>query len=247
MVKQLKEEKFTLPLWEKFSKEVLLSEAEKLASRRTFDRGFHLKVYSDNESTFPSFQKIKHPLDPPDIVGPKWPRYAGVDPFGKNIVLFVIAVSPEGIRYPVEIMIKIPRDQLFDCLIEARQRHKVKLFCVESNAAQIFICDGVKLKAQLQGGKVDFPVAACTTGIATKKSGFASLEMEFANGLWFWPAGRDSHEFDCPCGGCLWEEEMKNHPDLETWDTIIACYYAREAARIEGEDVFSGYESISFS
>lgn len=247
MAKVLREERFTLPLWEKFSKEVLLSEAEKLGSKRTFDRGFHLRVYSDNESTFPSFPRIKHPLDPPDIIGKKWPRYAGVDPFGKNIVLFVLAISPQGIRYPVEIMTKIPRDQLFEVLIESRKRHKIQLFCVESNAAQIFIVDGVKLKSQLMGGRVDFPVAACVTGAATKKVGFASLEVEFANGLWFWPAGREPHEFDCSCGGCLWEEEMTGHPDLETWDTVIACYYAREAARIEGEDDFSGYESISFS
>jgi len=246
MPKVLREEKFTLPLWSKFRKEVLLSEAEKLGSRRNFDRGFHLRVYSDNELSFPSFQKIKHDTNVSDIVDKEWPRYAGVDPFGKNIVIFVITISPKGIRYPVEIMIQIPRDQLFDALIEARQRHKIKLFCVESNAAQIFICDGVKLKAQLRDGKVDFPVAACTTGGATKKIGFASLEVEFANNLWYWAAGREEHDFDCVCGGCLWKQEMEGHPDFGTWDTIIACYYAREAARIEGEEVFTGYETISF-
>lgn len=238
---ELIEESFTIPLWGKFSREVLLSEADKLGSDRAFQRGFHLKVYDEDEKTFPSFSNCKKLVEPKSVIEKDWPRFAGVDPFGKNIVIFIVALSPEGIRYPVDILTKIPRNHIIETLIEVRASYKVKMFVVENNAAQIFIEDGIKMK----GGK-DFPVTSKTTTGITKTIGFASLEIEFANDLWFWAAGEYAHEYVCECGWCVWAREMEDHPDTDTIDTIIACYYAREAIRAEGLETFQGYEEIVF-
>lgn len=235
------EETYEMPLWEeKFSKKALLKKLEELGSKRAFERGFNLKVYSDEEKTFPSFPLCKKPI-PNTVIDPSWPRFAGVDPFGKNIVIFVIALSPIGVRYPVDIKIKVPRNEIIDTLLNMRVKHNLKMMVVEDNAAQIFIADGVKLK----GGK-DFPITTKTTSANTKRAGFASLEVEFATGMWCWAMGERAHEYDCSCGWCVWEREMDNHPEYETIDTIIACYYAREAAKLESEDraLLRGYEEI---
>lgn len=235
------EKTYILPLWkEKFSKQVLLKKLEELGSKRAFERGFNLKVYSDEEKTFPSFPSCKKET-PISVVDPSWPRFAGVDPFGRNIVIFVLALSPIGIRYPVDIRIKVPRKEIIDTLLSMRIKHKLKMVVVEDNAAQVFIVDGVRMK----GGE-DFPISSKTTTANTRRGGFASLEVEFATGLWYWPAGEISHEYSCSCGWCLWEREMNNHPESEAIDTIIACYYAREAAKIESENrsMMCGYEEV---
>lgn len=241
MSRQLIKEKFTLPLWDKFSKEVLISEQEKIGSKKAFDRGFHLKAYSDLDRTFPSFYRCKKRINREEIVSHRWPRFAGIDPFGKNIVIFILAVSPAGVRYPIEIIVKIPRDQLMQKVIEVRERHRLKLIMLEDNSAQIFIADGIKLL----GGK-DFPIKTQSTTGITKKAGIATLETEFSQDLWFWAAGHDDHDWDCGCGFCLWEEEMTGHPTHGVEDTLMACYYAKEAIRANEEENFAGYEEITF-
>jgi hypothetical protein len=241
MPTKLVKEKFTIPLWDKFSKETLIKEQEKIGSKKAFDRGFHLKAYSDIENTFPSFFRCKKRINPQEIVNYKWPKFAGIDPFGKNIVIFVIAVSPAGIRYPIDIQVRIPRDKLMHKVIEVRERYKLKLIMLEDNSAQIFIADGIRLL----GGK-DFPIATQSTTGMTKKAGIATLETEFSQDLWFWPAGKEDHDYDCKCGFCMWEEEMSGHPNHGPEDTLIACYYAKEAIRMNELNDFCGYEEIDF-
>jgi hypothetical protein len=43
--------------------------------------------------------------------------------------------------------------------------------------------------------------------------------------------GNKEHEPDCECGFCIWKKEMGAHPVGEAADTVMASWFAREAAR----------------
>ena len=41
----------------------------------------------------------------------------------------------------------------------------------------------------------------------------------------------NSHEHSCSCGLCAWLNEMKDYPVGKFTDSVMACWFAREAAR----------------
>jgi len=49
--------KYKIPLWDKWSKEALISKAAEIGNR-AFDRGYRQRALSDEDRTFPSYQKV---------------------------------------------------------------------------------------------------------------------------------------------------------------------------------------------
>jgi len=222
--------KFTIPLWEeKWSKDRLISKRKDIGER-AFNRGYRQMALSDEDRTFPSALRIfKDRVSISDIVRPEWPRYGGCDPFGQMVVIFTLAQSPQGKRYPIDIRFGKwgPTETVLQ-LIDAYRTHRHQLICVENNAAQEAI-----IQWALEKGEASMPIAAFTTGKqkADPAVGLPGMEVEFANDSWTVPMGREPHEPDCQCGFCKWKRELMEHPIGAASDFVMASWFAREAAR----------------
>ncbi len=220
--------KFTIPLWSLWPKEKLMQRFKEIGSR-AFNRGFRQDALSDEDRTLPSYLKVfRYGVRINDVVSPHWPRVAGMDPFGKFVVIFTLAISPNGKRYPIEIRRgKWGPTQSVNQLIDAYATHRYQLIVVENNAAQEAIAQWA-----LEKGSASMPIVPFTTGKQKVDPliGLPGMEVEFANDSWLCAMG-DLHEPDCECGFCVWKKEMSVHPIGEAADTVMAAWFAREAAR----------------
>jgi hypothetical protein len=221
--------KFTLPLWEEqWPKNRLIKQFKDLGPR-AFNRGYRQEALSDEDRTFPSYQKVfKYGVRWQDLVRPEWPRVGGMDPFGQQVVIFTLAIDPHGRRFPIDIRRgKWNSTRAVNELISAYKDHKHQIICVENNAAQDAI-----VQWALEKGERSMPIAAFTTGKqkADPAMGLPGMEVEFCNDSWICAMGKE-HEPDCECGFCVWYKELQNHPIGVASDTVMASWFAREAAR----------------
>lgn len=221
--------KFEIPLWEAvWPKEKLIAK-RKAIGERAYNRGFRQMAMSDEDRTFPSAYKVfKYGVSVSDIVRPEWPRVMGMDPFGQNIVIFTLAVAPNGKRYPIEIrMGKWGSKKPVHELIDAYRTHRPQLIVVENNAAQDLL-----IQWALEVGEASMPILPFVTGKqkADPMVGLPGMEVEFANESWVCAMGAE-HEPDCSCNFCAWKKELASHPVGATQDIVMASWFAREAAR----------------
>ena len=108
-----------------------------------------------------------------------------------------------------------------------RQQH-TQLVLVESNAYQ-----GALL--EWMGETLDpLPLKAYITGSQKMNPslGLPTLAVEMERGLWHIPLGDQEHLAGCTCGLCLWLGEMAEYPLGQHDDLVMACFLAREAARL---------------
>lgn len=221
--------KFTIPLWSYWNKERLLKRLS-IIGIRAFNRGFRQNALSDEDRTFPSHERIfRHDLGV-DSVNQYWPRVIGIDPFGKQVVIYTIALNPQNhMRMTIEIKRgKWQPQKTISEIISAFHRHRPALMVVENNAAQ----DAIIQWAHAEGG-LDLPIVPFATGSnkANIEFGLPSVEVEFANGAWMIPCrGVDFvHDHDHPI--VVHYSELQNHPIASSWDTVMAMWFAREGAR----------------
>jgi hypothetical protein len=220
--------KFMIPLWEEaWPKDKLIQKHREIGSR-AFNRGYRQIALSDEDRTLGHYLNIyKYGARWQDIVRPEWPRVAGMDPFGQFVVIFTLAIAPDGKRYPIEIRRgKWNPTQSIQQLIDAFSMHHHQLIVVENNAAQEAIVQWALEKGH------QIPIWPFTTGKqkADPLMGLPGLDVEFENGSWVVAVDRE-HEPDCQCGFCVWKREMQAHPVGETADCVMASWFAREAAR----------------
>lgn len=222
---------YTIPLWEDTWDKADLLDRLKVIGNTAFNRGFRQRAISDEDRTLPSYLKIfKYGLSPLDVVRRDWPRVGGMDPFGKFVVIFTLAVDPgTGKRYPLEIRRgKWGPTESVNQLIDAYNTHRHQIIVVENNAAQDAI-----VQWALEKGHASMPLLPFATGKqkVDPMLGLPGMEVEFANNSWIVAMGNAEHEPDCKCGFCVWKSEMGSHPVGEASDTVMASWFAREAAR----------------
>jgi len=222
--------KFNIPLWEQWPKQMLIKKCKDIG-RTAFNRGFRQSALSDENRTLPSYLTIfRYGVSPQDLVQRGWPRVGGMDPFGKFVVIFTLAVDPTtGKRYPLEIRRgKWGPTESVNQLIDAYSTHRHQLIVVENNAAQDAI-----VQWALEKGHASMPILPFATGKqkVDPMIGLPGMEVEFANNSWIVAMGNTEHEPDCKCGFCVWKKEMGSHPVGEAADTVMASWFAREAAR----------------
>jgi len=219
--------KYTIPLWDKWPKEKLIARHNEIGSR-AFNRGYRQEALSDEDRTFNYYLNIfKKGIKISDVVRRDWPRVGGMDPFGQWVVIFTLALSPEGRRYPVEIRRGKwdPKVAVME-LIDSYRMHKHQIICVENNAAQSAIRQWA-----LEKGSAGMPLVPFTTGSqkAHPELGLPGMNVEFENGSWV--VADPEHGLDCQCAWCIWKMELRTHPVSTTADTVMASWLAREAAR----------------
>jgi len=217
---------YTIPLWEYWN-EKALKEQFGIIGKRAFNRGYRQQALSDEDRTFPSSEKIFRPDVDKDIVQPHWPIVVGVDPFGQWVVLFVLAVSPQGMKVPIDIRRgKWGPTQTIGQIIDVHRDYNPHLIVCENNASQEAIVQWASEKS------FDITIVPFTTGKqkADPSLGLPSLEVEFANGSWVVPyKGIDQHDSRHPYN--VWRRELLNHPLDKEADTVMAMWFAREGAR----------------
>lgn len=221
--------KYTIPLWtSQWSTERLKKQWKHIGSR-AFDRGYRQIAINDEDRTFPSSDSIFSPETSKDVILPHWPRVLGIDPFGQAVVIFVIALNPHNhMRFVLEIRRgKWQPKQTINEILDAYLLHRPQIIVCENNASQNAIIQWAQ-----QVGGVDLPIVPFTTGAqkADPILGLPSLEVEFANGAWCVPyKGIDSTDTDNAVN--VFRSELRGHPVAEAWDTVMACWFAREGCR----------------
>jgi hypothetical protein len=221
--------KYTIPLWEEVWGTQKLKSQLSLIGSRAFERGYRQEAMSDDERTFPSYEKIFRPDMDHSWVAKHWPRVTGVDPFGQQVVIFTIAIVEGRLtRIPVEIIRgKFDPKRTITELIDAWKRNRSQLIVCENNAAQNAI---IQWAQEVAGPTL--PIIPFTTGAqkADPQLGLPSVEVEFANGAWCVPMqGIDITDGENPYN--VWKDELAAHPIGTNSDTVMAMWFAREGAR----------------
>lgn len=221
--------KYCIPLWQNWSRAALLNRLS-VIGQRAFDRGFRQKAMTDEDRTFPHSDGIFDYGLGPGFVDPSWPRVTGVDPFGKQVVVFTIAIIPGSLkRVPVDIRRgKWNSIRAIKEILDVNAKQKPILFVVENNAAQ----DAIIQWAREKGG-ANLNIMPFTTGSqkASPDIGLPSMDVEFENGSWIVPMGAP-HEPGCECNFCVWKTELEDHPVAAAADTVMASWFAREGVRL---------------
>lgn len=217
-----------ISLWEpKWSQEVLVAK-RRMVGERAYNRGFRQMALSDEEKTFRSFDKcLIKGAKPLELADSNTPRFIGVDPFGQHVVIFVLALKKDP---PRRVPVAIYRGswgpaETVRHIVEAYRQHLPQVVKVENVAAQEAIVQWCQEKGDV------IPIEGFMTGKqkADPEIGLPSLEVEFENSSW--EIADPSHELGCQCAWCVWIAEMRGHPLHPTQDCVMACWFAREAAR----------------
>jgi hypothetical protein len=225
-------------LWPEVWSEEALRRTESEIGSRAFARQFLLQAVSDEERLF-SADAIARCRDVRYAVGrlpapQDWPVFAGVDlaasvrPTGSWSVIFVVAVSPQRQRLPVEILRFQERlAVVVDRIAEVCQRWQPGKIVVENNAFQEAVLD------LLRRDDPELPLEGYRTGSekADDQIGLPALAAAVDRGDWIIPAGGVPHGGGCACAYCAWQREMLLYPGGEHSDTVMGMWFAEIAAR----------------
>lgn len=237
-----------MPLWEDVWDKKALIDRRKKIGEREFDRGYRQIPYSTEDTLFKHFQNCiirQNPFAPDD-----WFRYMGVDLSGdsrEGTAIFVLAHSPEGVFYPLEVQYGAWGSvDIAQRIFEMFLRHRPRIILVENNALQDMLVTWLREASyKLPGSEqmLSIPVRGFHTGKQKFDPfiGLPSLDIDFENRRWVIPHP-PGHSFDCQCGMCRWIRSMKLFPLSAETDTVMASWFAREAAL---QDVFVGAAPVT--
>lgn len=229
---------YKISLWNAKWNEKSLKQQVNIIGQRAFDRGYRQKALSDEDRTFPSAGRIFRADVGQDFIQPFWSRCVGIDPFGQQVVIFTLALSTTGMRFPIEIRRgKWSPTRTIDELIDVYQKHLPQIMVCENNAAQEAILQWAAERAANSGLSIVLPIVPFTTGKqkADPILGLPSMEVEFANGTWCVPMkGIDFNDTENTFN--IWRQELNDHPLGVMADTVMASWFAREGARYIGQE-----------
>ncbi len=209
---------------------------------RAFARQYELVPLSEEEALFPErilqvcLDKGKGLMPDRVEVPEQWPRFIGVDLASSlqaksaYTVAFVIALDPDGIRYPLQIhRARLAFDQTVELIGQLWRQHHPQEIRVENNAYQDALVQ--HLRQRFPG----IPVVGYTTGRqkVDEKVGLPGLSAKMAAGGWVIPSGGDPHPADCPCPWCAWVAELRSYPMGRYSDIVMAMWFANAAAEAE--------------
>ena len=234
-------------LWEwKWTRHAL--EERRAANIVAFDRGFRNIPISDEDALFKRYMvnQCIYLDDPMTHVKDNWCRYIGVDlAIGRKesndyTVIFVIAIDPDkGTKIPIEITRRrMTSPETARVLIDASKRHKPNLIYVENNAYQDSLIQWIQ-----ESGETELPIEGFHTGKQKFDEfiGLPSMAAEFANHGWRiynHQSPVENGSVSCKCSFCVFIDELINFPIGKHDDTIMAAWFAREAARKDSRGGF---------
>ena len=217
-------------------------------NERSFDRGFRLRAYSDDEATFPSFKKCRQSgIVLGDIQrNDAWPAFVGVDLSSKKRAgnaISVIRVDPaRRYRYPVDIrFIAKPGPEVCDAIAEVDALYKPVVVMVEDNGYQDTIMDWIgDQKARFPFWLKVEPTQTTSGRKGDAERGLPGLEVEFKNGAWAFPYSEyEGASRDEPGARGAWarlDYEFNFHPIASSDDGVMSVWFARQ-----GIEQFGGF------
>lgn len=228
---------FEVPLYSRWNKE-RLEARKKTLGERAYARGFQQKAFAAGELMFQSWAKAKSEPAIPQEVRDLWqgegPVFAGVDLSSESrpgTVIHVMHVRKNQKRLPLAIFRgRWSSPDTARKLNEIWLTYRPDIFMVENNGYQQALIDWSKAAGYGYGPKV----RAFTTGRnkVTPDLGLPSIEVELSNGAWEVPRGEwVGHPPECECGWCQWDREMSAYPTLKETDTVMAMWFAQQAAK----------------
>ena len=226
---------------------------------RAFDRAFRNRALSDEDTLYSErllescyAEGLEFGKLPADWVKEQVRYFVGVDiAAGKSqtsgcySVIFVLAYW-KGKRVPISIVKgRWSSPALASNLIETCKTWMPELVFVESNNVQEALIQWVR---QMVGdeGHDPLPIRPYFTGgqKMDPSIGLPGIAVEMENGAWIIPNPKP-HGVGCKCGLCDWLKEMGEYPIGKLSDTVMACWFAREALRssnISAPRIFSVFE-----
>ena len=234
-----------IPLWHEHWNELALRK-KCGEDQRTFDRGFRLIAYSDDDLTFPHFKQCRVPgLVLGDLQrNEQWPCFMGVDLSGKKRpgnALVAVRVDPVSRRrYPIDIrFLARSGPEVCEAINDMDQRYRPVVIMVENNGYQDSLIDWIGD----QKSRFPFWVKVEPTTTTSGRKGDATmglpgLEVEFKNGAWCFPHSEYEGAFpdDDPPRG-WWarlDNEFTAHPIGANTDGVMACWFARQGIETFG-------------
>ena len=225
-------------LWPERWTEDALRRREAEIGSRAFARQFLLQAVSDEERLFSAdaiarCRDTRYPVGrvvPPD----GWPICMGVDlaasirSTGSWNVIFILAVSPEGRRLPVEIIrFRARLSEVVEQIVAAYHRWRPRKMVVENNGFQQAVLE------LLHRDEPRLPLEGHQTGSnkADEQEGLPALDAALDRGHWIIPAGGKPHGGGCGCSYCVWQREMSLYPASAHSDTVMAMWFAEIAAK----------------
>jgi len=140
-------------------------------------------------------------------------------------VVFVGAITPSGIRIPIDISReRITSPATARLIYDKYQRYKADFVIVETNGYQRALIDWMSELRKL-------PFYAIRTGIEKHDDivGVKSLGLEFESNMWRVP--KVSHSQECDCPYCAWKKEIINYPHASHDDCVMATWFFREGVK----------------
>lgn len=209
-----------------WSTEELMFQRE--SDKASFQRQMQLEAMSGLERSF-DYSVIENCFIRKDFIDPSWDRYVGVDLSasmggkGSRNCIFVIAVSPDGVRHVDQIIVFQGKStETIEYLAEIYHRTKFKVAVVENNAYQ------EALVAFIEERCPGMPVIGYRTGAQKfdPKLGVPSIHAEMKNGLWAIEYGPQHEDPSHTCDICVWLEELADFPNGKSSDTVMAMWFA---------------------
>jgi hypothetical protein len=229
--------------WHHWNSDRLRKEQEE--NSRSFDRGFRMRAFSDDERMYPSFKEcFVSGVRVDDVSKRGWPVFIGVDlagPRRPGNVLFATALEPTTMkRFPLEVLVGAwtsPETARQLAMLHGRHPN-VRYIMVENNGYQQAIIDWCQANKGVAGIS-DFwmKLEATTTGRnkMDPRLGLPGLQVEFANKAWIVPRNTyETHPVTCPCSWCVWDREVRNHPLAPSSDLVMAMWFARQGVENYG-------------
>lgn len=210
----------------------------RLAHKRSFQRGMQQLSMTDEELTFPSFGScFNYGVSLADAWRSVWPwTVGGVDPGSEarpGTVLFVLGLDPQYRRIPRFVhFMHGSGPNLVNKMYELYTTYGIMMWMVEDNGIQDSIIQWANHMHKAM------PVMAFTT-TANKRDpemGLPVLDVEFSQNSWLIPwkdkvkAGHEPQTEEQKHWQ-LWQEEMSMHPGHATTDSVMATWFAQQAAR----------------
>lgn len=247
-----------LPLWEeRWNRQALIDRSTR--APRGFKRGFQMKAFTDDEATFPSFEKCRLPgARVAELRKNNWPAFTGVDLSGKkrpgNAIVTVKVDPVRRYRYPIDVRYgKWKSSQLCEVLQEVDNLYHPIVMMVEDNGYQESLIDWVG--AQKDKFTFWMKVEGTTTTGGNKADpdiGLPGMEVEFAAGAWIIPYGEYEGTEGSPIitgdgdeeeqqgthsewqvrQWARWDYEFRHHPMASTSDGVMATWFARQGIEL---------------
>lgn len=214
---------------------------------RSFERGFRLRAYSDEEMSFPDYQYCRVPgFSLGEIArASRWPAFTGVDLSGKKRpgnCIFTARVDPATRRrYPVDVrFIKGKMNEVCDQLTAVDDLYSPVVVMVEDNGYQAAIIEHAETdKSRYHWWLKVEPTTTTSETKASAELGLPVLQTEFKHRSWVFPyAEYEQARPDDPPPAGHWarlDYELRNHPLAATSDGVMALWFARQ-----GMELFAG-------